>query len=269
MDASFARFRIATALAIDEQVAVEAAELDRIERILEERERALDARERDIASREGGDVSAATPVKKGGLFGAKPAAAPSPAPAPVPAQAPAPVPSTPPSAEKKASLFGGGSKPAGGLFGGAAAAPTSQPPASPGVAAGGGIDGSDPGSASQLKSQFEKRTSNTVTPRGSVQGPTPRGSVISPRPSVVAGEEPAIDDSNPGSASQLRAAFDKKPDAEVVQRKSWAAKTTHVALPDGSGTKKVHASGAVGGAYVSKTAFNKPPPEKKNFADLP
>eukprot|EP00929_Paragymnodinium_shiwhaense_P054636 TRINITY_DN27398_c0_g1_i1.p1 TRINITY_DN27398_c0_g1~~TRINITY_DN27398_c0_g1_i1.p1 ORF type:complete len:180 (-),score=20.43 TRINITY_DN27398_c0_g1_i1:155-694(-) len=78
-----------------------------------------------------------------------------------------------------------------------------------------------------------------------------------------------IDRSDPGSASQLRAQFERRPSIDDdAARKSWAPKLSSVPLPNG-GETRVHAGSDVGGAYKAKTSFNKPPPERKSFADLP
>jgi len=80
----------------------------------------------------------------------------------------------------------------------------------------------------------------------------------------------AVDRSDPGRASELRAQFERPNSSdEVVRQKSWTPKIANVPLPNGSGTTTVHVHGSEGGAYKLKTAFGKAPPEKRSLADLP
>eukprot|EP00927_Polykrikos_kofoidii_P061333 TRINITY_DN56170_c0_g1_i1.p1 TRINITY_DN56170_c0_g1~~TRINITY_DN56170_c0_g1_i1.p1 ORF type:complete len:599 (-),score=147.00 TRINITY_DN56170_c0_g1_i1:97-1893(-) len=81
----------------------------------------------------------------------------------------------------------------------------------------------------------------------------------------------AIDSTDPGSANELRAKFERRASnvASTAATKTWAPKMTTVSLPDGSGTTKVQARGAVGGVYKQKSTFSQAPPQKKSFADLP
>eukprot|EP00401_Gymnodinium_catenatum_P079494 CAMPEP_0117484880 /NCGR_PEP_ID=MMETSP0784-20121206/14683_1 /TAXON_ID=39447 /ORGANISM="" /LENGTH=314 /DNA_ID=CAMNT_0005279461 /DNA_START=64 /DNA_END=1008 /DNA_ORIENTATION=- len=80
----------------------------------------------------------------------------------------------------------------------------------------------------------------------------------------------AVDRSDPGRASELRAQFERPNSSdEVVRQKSWTPKIANVPLPNGSGTTTVHVHGSEGAAYKVKTAFAKSPPEKKSLADLP
>eukprot|EP00929_Paragymnodinium_shiwhaense_P054637 TRINITY_DN27398_c0_g1_i2.p1 TRINITY_DN27398_c0_g1~~TRINITY_DN27398_c0_g1_i2.p1 ORF type:complete len:389 (-),score=92.02 TRINITY_DN27398_c0_g1_i2:155-1321(-) len=225
----------------------------------------------------------------------------------------------------------------------AASAPVAPAPAVPEQApvSPSGVDRSAPGSASQLRAQFERRTSvpgptagarsiqrakseswsaqkkpaEPASPRSNAasvarrvqfegeeaQAPQPAaatgtgfasasGSLFGgavPRASGslfgggagavttttsdegLASKATDIDRSDPGSASQLRAQFERRPSIDDdAARKSWAPKLSSVPLPNG-GETRVHAGSDVGGAYKAKTSFNKPPPERKSFADLP
>lgn len=93
---------------------------------------------------------------------------------------------------------------------------------------------------------------------------------VTTREEAATREADDIDSANPGSASQLKAQFERRMSQEdLAAQKSWKPVISKVALPDGQGSTAVHSHGADGGAYRQKTSFSKAPPPRKSFADLP
>jgi hypothetical protein len=147
------------------------------------------------------------------------------------------------------------------------------------------IDGSHPGSASDLKGKFERRITTEASPSEGKQSTSlfgaKKSSLFGERETDVKTNDgmqsgssnvvsAALDASNPGNATELKDKFERRlTTTEEAPRKSWQKQMGQVALPNGEGTTRVHIQGADGGAYKSKTSFSKPPPARKSFADLP